>query len=199
MRSRSGDKQWFDVSCRKAYDAKQTAYHAWCIARNAEHWGQFVHARAEAQRSMVLSSKSRNERNRNTLKHSTCSYKWWETLKGSIFGVKTSIPALRGPGGGLVVTPAEKPHSWALSLTASSVVSCTSLLYLVSLSLDAIIFPSETSALLRLDLDTCGGIDPLDAFPLFLKKVADVVAPKLSIIFRKFHPSGIVSGVLAVC
>ena len=52
--------------------------------------------------------KSDNERNRNALKHSTCSHKWWEILKGSIFGVKFSIPALRGTGGGLVVAPAEK-------------------------------------------------------------------------------------------
>ena len=36
---RSGDKQWFDSSCRSAYDAKQTAYHAWCRARSADHWG----------------------------------------------------------------------------------------------------------------------------------------------------------------
>ena len=48
--------------------------------------------------------------------------RWWETLKGSIFGVKPSIPALRGPGGGFVVATAEKA-SWALSLTISSVVS----------------------------------------------------------------------------
>ena len=33
---------------------------------------------------------------------------WRETLKGSIFGVEQSIPALRGPGGSLVVAPAEK-------------------------------------------------------------------------------------------
>ena len=32
LRSRSGDKQWFDASCRRAYDAKQTACHAWCRA-----------------------------------------------------------------------------------------------------------------------------------------------------------------------
>ena len=32
------------------YDAKQTAYHAWCRARHASHWGKFVLARAEAQR-----------------------------------------------------------------------------------------------------------------------------------------------------
>ena len=46
--------------------------------------------------------------NKPTLKHSTCSHKWWETLKGPIFGVKPSIPLLRVPWGGLVVAPAEK-------------------------------------------------------------------------------------------
>ena len=38
---------------------------------------------------------------------------------------------------------------------------------------------------LLLDLDTYGGVDPLGVFPLFLKKVADIIAPKLSIIFRR--------------
>ena len=28
LRGRSGDNQWFDTSCRRAYDAKQTAYRA---------------------------------------------------------------------------------------------------------------------------------------------------------------------------
>ena len=50
--------------------------------------------------------------------------------------MKPSIPALVQPRGGLVVAPAEKlkkPHSWALSLTASSVMGSLSLLCLVSL------------------------------------------------------------------
>ena len=46
LRSISGDKHWFDASCQRAYDAEQTAYPAWCRARNAEHLGQFVLARA---------------------------------------------------------------------------------------------------------------------------------------------------------
>ena len=55
---------------------------------------------------MVLEwSQSNNECTRNTLKHSTFSHKWWETLKGSIFVVKSSIPAPRGKGGGLVMAP----------------------------------------------------------------------------------------------
>ena len=31
----------------------------------------------------------------------------------------------------------------------------------------------------RLDLDTYGGVDSLGVFPLFLKKVADIIASKL--------------------
>ena len=44
----------------------------------------------------------------------------------------------------------------------------------------------RTPVLLRLliDLDTCGGVDPLCVFPLFLKMVADIIAPKLGISFR---------------
>ena len=37
-----------------------------------------------------------------------------------------------------------------------------------------------TPVLLRLllDIDTNGGIDPLGVFPLFLKMVVDIIAPK---------------------
>ena len=97
LRSRSGDKQWFDASCQRVNDAKQTAYHALCRAQSVDHWGLFVLAHAEAQRIYGAARESHNKRTRNTLKHTTCSHKWWETLKGWIFGVKPSIPALRGP------------------------------------------------------------------------------------------------------
>ena len=42
----------------------------------------------------------------------------------------------------------------------------------------------RTSVLLHLllDLHTYGGVDPLGVFTLFLKKVADIIAPKLRII-----------------
>ena len=52
LRSRSGDKQWFDSSCGRAYDGKHTDYPAWYTARNANQWGQFVRARAEAKSIM---------------------------------------------------------------------------------------------------------------------------------------------------
>ena len=86
----SGDKHWFDTSCRRACDAKEAAYHVWCRARNEEHWGGVY----------AVARESHNECTRNILKHSTCSHNWWETLKGSIVGVKSSVPALRWFGGG---------------------------------------------------------------------------------------------------
>ena len=49
LRSRSGDKQLFNASCRRPYDAKQTADRSWCRARNADYLGRFVLARTEAQ------------------------------------------------------------------------------------------------------------------------------------------------------
>ena len=117
LRSTSGDKQWFDASCRRAYDAKQTACRAWCRARNVDNWGRVALARAEAQRVYGAAKESHNEYTRNTLKHSSCSYKSWKTLKGSIFGVKPSIPAFRGPDVFWRWLLLRKRHSWALSLT----------------------------------------------------------------------------------
>ena len=32
----SGDKQWFDASCRRAYGVTLTSYHAWCRACSAD-------------------------------------------------------------------------------------------------------------------------------------------------------------------
>ena len=50
------------------------------------NWGQLMLASAKAQRVYSAARDSHNECTRNTLKHSTCSHKWWETLKGLIFG-----------------------------------------------------------------------------------------------------------------
>ena len=71
--SRSGEKQWFNASRLRAYDAKQTDYRAWCRARIGEYWCQFVFARTKAQRVYGAARKSHNESTRNTLKDSTCS------------------------------------------------------------------------------------------------------------------------------
>ena len=43
---------------------------------------------------------------------------------------------------------------------------------------------------LLLDLDTYGGVDPLGVFPLFLNMIADIIAPKHGIIFRRIIRPG---------
>ena len=107
---------------------------------------------------------------------------------------ETFYSCSQGAEGGLVVAPAEKAsllgsqfdskqccEQFVTPLSCFPQSRCNSLAF-------------RTSVFLRLLLD------PLDVFPLFLKKVADIIAPKQSIIFRRLiHPSGIVSGVLAVC
>ena len=43
---------------------------------------------------------------------------------------------------------------------------------------------------LLLDLDPFGGTDPLGMFPIFLKRIADVMAPRLSVVFRRLVSLG---------
>ena len=43
---------------------------------------------------------------------------------------------------------------------------------------------------LLLDLDPYGGADPLGLFPIFLKRTADVMAPRLSVVFRRLFRLG---------
>ena len=51
-------------------------------------------------------------------------------------------------------------------------------------------FRSSEVRRLLLDLDPYGGADPLGMFPLFLKRTADVMAPRLSVVFRRLVRMG---------
>ena len=53
----------------------------------------------------------------------------------------------------------------------------------LSPSLITFAFRSSEVKRLLLDLDLYGGTDPLGMFPLFLKRTADVLAPRLSVEF----------------
>ena len=50
-------------------------------------------------------------------------------------------------------------------------------------SLTTFAFRSREVKRLLLDLDSYGGIDQLGMFPLFLKKTAVVLAPRLAVVF----------------
>ena len=52
-------------------------------------------------------------------------------------------------------------------------------------SLNTFAFRSSEVRHLFLDLDPYGGTDPLSMFPLFVKRTTDVMAPRLSVVFRR--------------
>ena len=68
-------------------------------------------------------------------------------------------------------------------------------------SLVTFAFRSSEVRRLLLDLDSCGGTDPLGKFPLFLKRTSDVLAPHLSVVLRRHlrlgSPQGAVDGLQA--
>ena len=57
-------------------------------------------------------------------------------------------------------------------------------------SLTTFVFRSREVRRLLLDLDPYDDTDPLDIFPLFLKRTADVMAPCLSEVFRRLVRMG---------
>ena len=147
-------------------------------------------SRDEAQRVYGAGRKSLNESTRNTLKHSTCSHKWRETLKGSIFGVKL-IPALTKLRGDSMVAPAEIASLQGFKFDSKQFREwfVTPLSCFPQPRYNFLDFWTSVLLLLLLDFDTYGGVDPLVVCPLFLK-LADIIAPKLSIIFRRLIRQG---------
>ena len=57
-------------------------------------------------------------------------------------------------------------------------------------SLTTFAFRSREIRRLLLDLDPYGGTDPLGMFPLFLKRTADVMAHRLSVVFLQLVRQG---------
>ena len=155
--SRIGEKQWFDASCRRAYDANQTAYHAWCRACSAEHLGLFLLARAEAQRVYGAARESQNEHTRNTLKHSPLHISGGRHLKARFLVRSLLFLLSEGPEVVWWWLLLRKRHSWALILTVSSVVSSSShLCHVFSRSRsNSLAFRTRELLSLLLDLDTC--------------------------------------------
>ena len=97
-----------------------------------------------------------------------------------------------GPGGGLVVAAAEKAS--LLGSQFDSKQCCeqfvTPLSCFPQSRCNSLAFRAYVLLRLLLDQDAYWGVDPLGVFPLFLKKVADVIARKLIKIFRKLIRPG---------
>ena len=112
-------------------------------------------------------------------------HKWWSTLKSAAFGSSSSLPPLVGPGGGLVCESVGKADLLSDHFDSKQSREYVDLLATCHPSPSLITFAYRSSEVKRLllDLDLRGGTDPLGMFPLFFKRTADVLAPRLSVVF----------------
>ena len=109
--------------------------------------------------------------------------------------MKPSIPAVRGQGGGLVMAPAKKASLLGSQFDSKrcreqrvSPLSCFSQSRFHSLA-----FRISVLLHLLLALGPYSGVD-LGVFPLFLKMIEDIIAPKLNIIFCGLIRRGLFPG-----
>ena len=109
-----------------------------------------------------------------------------DSLKSAVFGSSSSLPPLISEDGGLVCESVGKADLLSDHFDSKKSREAVELPFTCHPSpcLTTFAFrPSEVRRLLS-DLDPYGGIDSLGMFPLFLKRTADVVAPRLSLLFR---------------
>ena len=186
------DKAWFNDDCRRAYREKQEAYHLWRRNRSDLTWNNYTHLRAVAQRVYASAEKEFNDATKETLSGTTQPHKWWSTLKSALFGMDSSVPPLLRPDG--CVTHCPKEMATLLADVFDSKQSNEKLTMPHSCfpeaKLNSLAFRSREIKNLLLDLDAYGGVDPNGIFPLFLKKNAAYLAPKLAVIFRKLARRG---------
>ena len=98
----------------------------------------------------------------------------------------SSLPPLIGAGGGLVcesVGKADMLSAYFDGKQSRDPVDLPSTCHPLS-SLTTFAFRSREVKRLLLDLASYGGTDPLGMFPLFLKRTAEGLAPRLAVVLR---------------
>ena len=133
-----------------------------------------------------------SDRNRDVLMNVQSPHKWWSTLKSAVFGSSSALPPLVSEGGRLVCESIGKADLlWDhFDSKQSREAVDLPLTCHPSLCLNTFAFRSREVRRLLLDLDPYGGTDPFGMFPLFLKRTADVMAPRLSVVFRRLVRMG---------
>ena len=163
--------------------------------RSQVNWDEFVHSE-EGQCCICRGYASVSVRSPDVLMNE-CPHKWWSTLKSALYGSSSdsSLPHLIGAGGFLVCEPVGKADMLSAHFygkQSRDPVDLSSTCH-PSSSLTAFVFRSRKVKRLLPDLDSYGGTDPLDMFPLFLMKTAEIlsrVSPRLAVAFRRLFRLG---------
>ena len=186
LKARSHDKAWFNDQCRQAYRDKHTAYNLWSDNRSRLCWENYVEMRNSANNIYKAAEEQYNTHLKDVLAGASQPHTWWSALKSSLFGVEPSIPPLLKPDGSITYNPLDKATILADSFNSKQSRveiqlphSCHPLPVFKSFAFKS----SEIKHLLS-GLDAYGGTDPNGLFPLILKQLGGVLAPKLGVIFR---------------
>ena len=150
---------------------------------------EFVHCQRKTNAVYAEAMRQFSVRSRDVLMNAQCPHKWWSTMRSVVFGSSSdsSLPPLIGAGGGLVCESVGKADMLSANVDGKQSrdpVDLPSTCHPFP-SLTTFAFRSREAKRLLLDLDSYGGTDPLGMFPLFLNRTAEVLAPRLSVVFRR--------------
>ena len=128
-----------------------------------------------------------SDRNRDVLMNVQSPHKWSSTLELSVFGSSSSLPPLVSVGGELVSESVGKADLLSDHFESKKSMDAVDLplTYNPSHSLTTFAFRSSEDRRLLLDLYPYGGTDILGMFHFFLTRTADVMAHRLSLVFRR--------------
>ena len=177
---------------QSAFGLKQEAHLRWTRDCSSVNWEEFVCCQVRANETYSEAKRQFSDRNRAVLMNFQSPQKRWSTFKFAVSGTSSSLPPLVNEGGGLVCESVGKAD--LLSDHFDSKQSREA----VDLPLTCHPSPSHTTFALTsrevrhllLDLDPCSGTDPLGMFPLFRKRTADIMGPRLSVVFRRLVRMG---------
>ena len=160
-----------DDQCRHAFGLKQEAHLRLTRDRSLVSWEEFVRCQVRANETYSEAKLQLSDRNSDVLVNVQYPHQWWPTLNAAVFGSSSSLPLLVSEGGGMVCESFGKADHFDSKQSREA----------VNLQLTCHPSPRLTTFALR----SSGATDPLGMFPLFLKRTADVMAPRLSVVFRR--------------
>ena len=184
---RNKDKPWFDDQCRHALGLELLAHLRWTRGLSRINWEELVRYQVRANDTYSEAKRQFNATTSDVPMNIQFNYNWWSTLKSAVFRSSSSLPPLVCEVGGLVCETVSKANLLSDHFFSKQSREAVDLLLTCdsSPSLTTLAFGSSEVRRLLLDLDPYGGTDPLGMFPLLLKRTADVMAPRLSVVFRR--------------
>ena len=180
------------INAGMLFGLKQEDHLRWTRDRSRVNWEDFVRCQVRANETYSEAKHKFNNRNRVVLMNVQSPYKLWSTLKFAVIGTCSSLPLLISEGSGLVCESVGKADllSDHFDSKESREAVDLPLTYHPSSSLTTFAFRSREVSRLMLHLDPYGGTDPLGMFPRFLRRTADVMAPRFSEVFRRLVRQG---------